>query len=160
MYQTVVQLESYKQLQRQVEAGKSLDPDQSEKDSGIVINGVVSKVLNHYRGKFTEDVALALAKAAAATYQSTRNSSDIVKEGLKIMVKKTQDDLAKKNPNYVAEVADAVNSYLMSEVNSSGVDANGTPVSQIAMQRFYRAVAGKGKYGIGSREFSEVFKKK
>ncbi len=154
------QYEGINALVKAIDAGKDIDPKIREQLVDRAGEEKGKKAFDEFRAKGNTD---AYASAAAAitkisTIARARIDNKIIKEGVQIEMKNIEGKMKAINPNYNQLVAEGLGDYLVDLSKSSGTEKDGkTPVSLRVPQMLYQLEKG---YGIGSREFKDVYKKK
>lgn len=154
------ELQSYEAILRDLKDNKPIDSRQAEQVSKIISNGIIKANFDKYRAMgYTDSVAIAAGKLAVAVNENVYDRKKMLQIGLDIAIKESKNELEKISKNYKADIANGVQEFLANEMKSSDVfGENQLPKSRRVVELVYRA-KNDNKYGIGTREFSEVYAK-
>lgn len=151
--------EQSKDLVDRIEKGKEIDEKEREQLVQEAVNANVVRVYGALKKKGRTDN---YAKAGAAlekviTNAEIKTDRKILKKGVEAKIEKIKKEMEKINPNYEQLVAEGLGDYLVALSKSSGAEKNGQPIAYRVVDSLYQLEKG---YGVGQREFNDVFKKK
>ncbi|MDO8564176.1 MAG: hypothetical protein Q7R87_04155 [Nanoarchaeota archaeon] len=153
------QLQFYQEFSKNLADNKPIDPEQAEQMSKVVAQGIIKANFDKYRALgYTDSVAVAAGKLAVAVNESVGDRNQMLKLGIGVLIKDSKKTLEGISKGYQEVVAGGVREYLAGEMKSSDVfGENQLPKTRKVVELIYRAKEGN-KYGVGTREFNEVYK--
>lgn len=158
------QYASLKTISGRMKDGKPLSQEEEENLRKVAGNGVAKRKMDEMlKLGYTREVAQAGAKITALIYDGRTDKMKMVEVGAGVLMKELKKKMEKVDKSPTERIAGEVRKYFAKEIKSSDIIAdehgNTMPASHRVIGHLYRG-ENDNKYGLATREYEEVCKKK